>query len=345
MNHKRIEKLAKIFDSKTNPTEIADILKDQDIRKEYFSLMFVKAKLGELPPKEFQIPFVPKMTIWKQAAPLIFLAASMLIVISSSVLYNFFGNNIESYSRVISSHGNCFQVYENNELIRYSSYQNSYCDIEINKYGKLSLRIFPNTEAKFSIKGNQLVISIYTGSILVTSSKREKNINIEVRANHLRAVLLGTSFYIKVTASEERLSLVEGSLMVRSNNQIESESKLIHAGDFILYNPSSTNSNSLNEGKLTGMEVEFIKNLARIEKSTSPNNKSSTELNLSILRNFEESNDYFNYPYVSLTETNGKKWEGYLIELADHYSLFVVGIGKIRIERSNVKTMETIRTY
>jgi thiamine phosphate synthase YjbQ (UPF0047 family) len=341
MNKEHAEKLVRTFDSNITPSELAEILKDPQIRKDYFELMFIKTKLKELPKNDFPIPYFPATIAWKKMAPLLVAAASIFIVFTTFVWFNFFENTNEPYSRVVKSHGKCLQVIESKELVRYLTNENSFCDIEIIKHGKFSMRVFPNTTAKLSTNEKQLTLSIDSGSILFSSIEKEKNVNIEVHANHLRSILLGTSLYIKVTPLKEMISLVEGSLLVMADNHAEDRSKKINAGDLIQYDPVPENPISLKTGKLSKKEVESIKNLSGHFGSTGSENLSTSELET--LSNFEKSNDYHDYPYVLIYDFEGNQVEGYLIELGDYYTLFSTGSGKLRMERAKVKQMETIR--
>ncbi|RHX86984.1 LIMLP_03685 family anti-sigma factor [Leptospira stimsonii] len=350
MKEDSMQKLPHFLDPNISKEDLAELLKDPKMQREYFELIRIKTLLGSLDPKNFPISQKKTVIPWKRAGAFLLAAASFLIVFS---LFLFYQKREESYKvigNLKASHGNCEQSPSSDHRIGYQTKENSYCDLLLEGMGTFSIRIFPNTRMIVETSPENLKVSVLEGSILFSSVYKKEGITVEANSPHIRSILLGTSLFVSASQEKERIFLIEGSIQVGALGVTDdSKSTLIKSGTLaettnwietskpeeiqIQVNPISPKEESI-------LLTQFD-SMRRIRE-----NQGFTDYQAGDLKSIEivhESEKWSNRPYVQIKSSNGLVQEGYLIEIGDFYSIQTVDSGLIRMPKTSISEISTLR--
>ncbi|MGJ4751844.1 LIMLP_03685 family anti-sigma factor [Leptospira kmetyi] len=353
MKDRSKENLLHLFSDGDRSKELPEELKnDPEALREYFDLIRVKTLLSSLDPKDFPIPQKVSAISWQKKTGAFLLAAASLLIVFGTFLY--YQMREDSYKIVLNkkaSQGICEQIQIGNE-IQLQTQENSTCDLGLNGQGEFSIRAFPKT--RFTVKSDSqtLKIEVREGSILFSSvSKREGSV-VEVNSPHIRSVLLGTSLLVSANPDKEKIVLIEGRIEVQILNSLNASEKPIAVEPGFIAeatnigeanDPSQTYRISIN--KMSPKEESALQSqldsVRRIREGNSP--KEYDKADLDSIENIRNSESWSSRPYVQITTNDGKIKEGYLTEIGDFYSIYTIDSGLIRIPKSSIVEMSTLR--
>ncbi|TGM96917.1 LIMLP_03685 family anti-sigma factor [Leptospira yasudae] len=325
-----------------------DLINDSEAQKEYFELMRVKTLLSSLDPNQFPIPPKSVISPWKKTGAFLLAAASLFFVFGIFLFYQMREDSYKIEVNMKASRGTCEQNAPSNSQIELATKNQSYCDLTLDGLGTFSLRLFPNTLTSIESKGKTLRISVHSGSLLFSSVHKPEGISVEVNSPHIRSVLLGTSLLVSAIPDKERILLIEGKIEVQSINTTET-GKVIHmdAGSIAerTIDSSQNAPTTIQIGPLSAKEESVLRSqldsLQKIRENKSLNEYEPKDLDS--FQRIEESEQKSSRPYVQITTNDGKIKEGYLIEIGDHYTISTIDAGQIRIPRSAIVEMSTLR--
>ncbi|RHX94291.1 hypothetical protein DLM76_09350 [Leptospira yasudae] len=349
MNEKSKRILLQLFSNSSSAEKHSeDLINDSEAQREYFELMRVKTLLSSVDPNQFPIPPKNRISPWKKTGAFLLAAASLFVVFG---IFLFYQTREDSYKIAVNlkaSQGICEQNAPSNSQIELATKNQSYCDLTLDGLGTFSLRLFPNTLTSIESKGKTLRISVHSGSLLFSSVRKQEGISVEANSPHIRSVLLGTSLLVSAIPDKERILLIEGKIEVQSINAAETGEVIrMDAGSIA----ESAIDSSLNAptaiqiGPLSAKEESVLRaqldSLQKIRENKSLNKYEPTDLDS--FQKIEESEQKSSRPFVQITTKDGRIKEGYLIEIGDYYTISTIDAGQIRIPRSSIVEMSTLR--
>lgn len=348
------ENLLHLFLDLENSANLPETLKnDPEALREYFDLMRVKALLSNLDPKDFPVPQKIPTISWQKKTGAFLLAAASLFVVFG--IFLFYQTREDSYKIVLSqkaSQGICEQTQDANGQIRLQTAENSVCDLSLNGLGEFSIRAFPKTRFTAKSDSRNLKIEVEEGSILFSSVSKEEGTKVEVNSPHIRSVLLGTSLLVSANPDKERIVLIEGNIEVQTLNSSNALEKAVavepgfiaeatntsEAADSPLTYRISINKMSAKEESVLQSQLDSVR---RIHEGKSSKEYDKADLNS--IENIRNSERWSSRPYVQITTNDGKIKEGYLTEIGDFYSIYTIDDGLVRIPKSAIVEMSTLR--
>ncbi|MBM9499083.1 hypothetical protein JWG44_02295 [Leptospira sp. 201903071] len=342
------ENLTRALDPKTSKEEFAELMKDPSLQREYFEIIRMKTLLSSLNPEDF--PIVPKSTVipWRRAGAFLTAAASLFIIFGIFFFYKVQNNSYKVAGILKVSRGICEQNESSDHRIGYQTKENSYCDLVLEGRGTFSIRIFPNTRFIVETSPDHLKLNVQEGSLLLSSVHKKEGITVEANSPHIRSILLGTSLFISANPDKERIFLIEGLIRVQALGVTEEgKSILVKSGSIaetanldessqpteIQVSPISSKEESILQSQFESMK-RIRESKTAIEYETK---------DIKSIENVHEREKWSNRPYVQIKEKNGIVHEGYLIEIGDFYSIQTIDSGLIRMPKTSISEISTIR--
>ncbi|AOP33195.1 hypothetical protein A0128_04585 [Leptospira tipperaryensis] len=344
------QSLLRALDPKTSKEEFAELMKDPILQREYFEIIRMKSLLSSLKPEDFTV--APKSFVipWKRTGAFFLAAASILIVFGIFYFYKITNDSYKVAGNLKVSHGVCEQNESSDHWIGYQTKENSYCDLILEGMGTFSIRIFPNTRFITETSPNNLRINIQEGSILLSSVHKKEGIVVEANSPHIRSILLGTSLFITANKDKERIFLIEGSIQVEALGATEeTKSILVKSGSIAEtadWNETSKpdelriqiNSISAKEESILQTQFDSMKQIRESKDFIGY----KTE-DIKSIETVHEREKWSNRPYVQIMLKNGTVQEGYLIEIGDFYSIQTIDSGLIRMPKTSISEISTLR--
>lgn len=344
------QNLTRALDPKTSKEEFAELMKDPALQREYFEIIRMKTILSSLSPDDFPIQSKTSSIPWKKTGAFLVAAAGVFIVFGIFYFYKVQKSDLTVTSNLKATHGICEQNTSLDHRIGFQTKENSYCDLVLEGMGAYSIRIFPSTRLIVETDSENLKFNLIGGSILFSTVQKKEGVTVETNSPHIRSVLLGTSLLITANSDKERFFLIEGSIQVEALGVTgNSKPTLIKSGsvaETANWNESSKpediqiqiNSISPKEESILRTQFESMK---RIQKSEDFLGYKAEDLKS--IETVHEGEKWSNRPYVQIKSTNGSVQEGYLIEIGDFYSIQTIDAGLIRMPKTSISEISTIR--
>ncbi|MGJ4754405.1 transcriptional regulator [Leptospira kmetyi] len=156
--------------------------------------------------------------------PILALAAMIALIVSVSLIFKQNGFGKEE-KLPLAFGGNCDEKSLRNDWILTNA--NSFCDVEISgEQGLVQFRIFPNSEmrvldlarsaADAKNRGYRLSILVRKGNLLLNEFVSEARSKTKLYVNGTEIQLTGTKVFIESSEEQNKISVWEGSVRIRS---------------------------------------------------------------------------------------------------------------------------------
>ncbi|TGK34453.1 hypothetical protein EHQ12_01305 [Leptospira gomenensis] len=330
--------------------DLNEILSDPEAKKELFDYLRMKRMLSSLDPSDFPVPTTvlrPPISLWKKTGAFVLAAASLFFVFG---LFLFYHKNEEKISLVTiekARQGRCEKTAQENGAVVYQTVENSYCDLRLEGFGEFSIRILPETVVRMESRNEELNFIVQTGSALFSTIRKKEGSIVSANSPHLRAVMLGTSIFISASGSKERIVLIDGALRLEPSQANSANGIRLEKGSIAeaTNNGETGNWNEPKIQKLSETEESVLREQFESMNSIQRNivEHEYRPLELQKIRKIKESEKWSDRPYVRITLQNGDTKEGYLIEIGDSYSIQPIDSDVIRINRSSIQEISTLR--
>ncbi|TGK26115.1 LIMLP_03685 family anti-sigma factor [Leptospira stimsonii] len=349
-NSGRRTRMQKALANEMTRSELSEFLSDEKSKKEFFTLMKLKHKIGSIDgvsKKQNVSEFFPKKRNFEFKIGLL-AAASLFLISSFAVYFRFFSEIKQEFEIVRSVVTGVCKVENEKQTLKINSGNDSFCDFKIEGELGLILRVFPNTEFEVSKGDETFSLQLNSGIVIFSTHKKNPSTKVRATVHKIQSELLGTTLTLisEKSSGRYRILVLEGGVRVKTGLSENLKSYDALAGYSVLEAENSQELTMDSELKIIRTEANDQTKYSELSENSKQllnekNSKHDPET-IEYLKKEIQVNSTSSDPVYKITLKNRKSYMGTVEENENSYILTDKEGNRVEIEKKEIIELELV---
>ncbi|XDD51189.1 iron dicitrate transport regulator FecR [Leptospira sp. WS92.C1] len=346
--------MTRAISNEMNRNELIEFLSDSETRKEFFSMMKLKNKIGNLQLSPIAVENKTPNTENSEkrfssriSRSALAIAASLFLLSSLGLYFRFYSSSFDRFQVENSVVTGLCKMQTTTDRITFYSEKDSYCDYKIDGELGLILRMFPESEFSISGDGSAVNLNLNSGTVVFSTSKKNRFLPVRAKVKTIETELLGTTLILSSNqnSGSYKIGILEGAVKVIGTNT--KNANIIQAGYSAVLEQKTGIQSVVSEPEIVKIETKTLLRYRNISENSKMTLEKKTVAHSSeektLLQKAEVLEKHSSEPVFKIRLKNGEKFVGQIQEQENVYLLIDQNGDTKEIPKKDILELELVR--